>query len=155
MEETSKKHIIKYTIILLLIILFFAICTYYLLYLKGYVNKPFEISSINVSNSIFRNIKDEVVTSENYERISNDVKSNLSEDDVCYYSYCLSVYMLQDGLKSLSTLEEDDSAMYVRIYNKTVGQLIEEGKQLMIENNMTVQKYKENLKNLSQSELNI
>lgn len=40
---------------------------------------------------------------------------------------------------------EDESAMYASIYGKTVQQLIDEGKQLMEENNITLDQYKQNL----------
>lgn len=37
--------------------------------------------------------------------------------------------------------------MYANIYGKTVQQLIDEGKQLMEENNVTIEQMKEQLKN--------
>ena len=55
-------------------------------------------------------------------------------------------YMLKDGLSAALTDSDNEEAMYKSIYGKKVGDMIEEGKQLMKEDNTTVEQFKENLK---------
>ena len=56
-------------------------------------------------------------------------------------------YMVKDGLSSATLSEEQQQeAMYSRIYGKTINQLISEGKKLMADNNTTVNDYKQTLK---------
>ena len=57
-------------------------------------------------------------------------------------------HMVQDGIPSATTLDSDKSAMYVNIYGKTVKQLIDEGKKLMKDNKVTLEEYKQGLKQL-------
>ena len=109
--------------------------------------------NITTSGSIFtKSLKDEVVTAENYEEIKQKMENELKEDELYYASYAMLTYITQDGLTNLSNIEEDDSAMYVRIYGKTVKQLIDEGKQLMKENDMTIEKYKKSLEQMNNAE---
>lgn len=109
--------------------------------------------NITTSGSIFtKSLKDEVVTAENYEEIKQKMENELKEDELYYASYAMLTYITQDGLTNLLNIEEDDSAMYVRIYGKTVKQLIDEGKQLMKENDMTIEKYKESLEQMNNAE---
>lgn len=109
--------------------------------------------NIITSGSIFtKSLKDEVVTAENYEEIKQKMENELKEDELYYASYAMLTYITQDGLTNLLNIEEDDSAMYVRIYGKTVKQLIDEGKQLMKENDMTIEKYKESLEQMNNAE---
>ena len=45
---------------------------------------------------------------------------------------------------------EDESEMYVNIYGKTVQQLIDEGKQLMEENDISLDEYKSKINDLNE-----
>ncbi len=56
--------------------------------------------------------------------------------------------MMKDGIFSAFSEEYDESAMYVNIYGKTIQDLINEGKELMKENESTIDEFKENLENL-------
>ena len=57
--------------------------------------------------------------------------------------------MMTDGMSSAFSGNEDENAMYVNIYGKTAENLIEEGRQLMEENNVSLDEFKENIENLS------
>ena len=92
------------------------------------------------------NVKNKTMTAENFDEISEKLKDSLSEDEACYFSYACMQYMLKDGLSAALTDSDNEEAMYKSIYGKKVGDMIEEGKQLMKEDNTTVEQFKENLK---------
>lgn len=104
------------------------------------------------TDAIFKSkIENEVVTAENQEGIVDKVEEKFgSNDDRVYYlAYSMMYYMFKDGLSSAFSNNTDENTMYENIYGKTVGELIEEGKQLMKENNITVEEYKESIKDLA------
>ena len=72
-----------------------------------------------------------------------------------YFAYATSNYIFKDGLANAFNMEmtedQKETESYKNIYGKTINQLVQEGKNLMKENNMTVEKYKETLQNLSNS----
>ena len=96
---------------------------------------------------IFRNsfgIRGEKFTAENIDELMDRVSTELKDsDDMYYLSYSMMYYMMRDGLSSALTGDED--AMYKNIYGKTENKLISEGKDLMKENNITLDQYKENV----------
>lgn len=93
-----------------------------------------------------KSIKNEVITAENYEELSKKVSEEFGDtDNTYYYSYACMYYIMKDGMAAAFTSNEDESAMYINIYNKTIQQLIDEGKQLMKENDITVEKWKKQL----------
>lgn len=102
--------------------------------------------------------KNTVITEENYNEVLNEVKENAKNEDEVYYAmYSMLNYIAEDGLKAAfanigTENEYDEKAMYSRIYGKTIGQLINEGKDLMKQNNITVEQYKKNLEELSQNQ---
>lgn len=99
---------------------------------------------------IFNNVmlKGETITAENYEELMKKVGEKLDgQDDLYHLTYGMMYHMVKDGLAASLTNSEDESAMYANIYGKTVQQLIDEGKQLMEENNVTIEQMKEQLKN--------
>lgn len=106
--------------------------------------------SIDTNGGIFsKSIKEETITAENYEEIMNKVKDKMEDDEELYYlSYSIMYHMVQDGIPSATTLDSDKSAMYFNIYGKTVKQLIDEGKKLMKDNKVTLEEYKQGLKQL-------
>lgn len=97
-----------------------------------------------------KSIKEETLTADNYDEIINRIDQEFNKDDeeVYYLSYSIMYYIMKDGMASAMSGSEDESAMYVNIYGKTVQQLIDEGKQLMKENNITLEEYKEKIKDL-------
>lgn len=99
--------------------------------------------------------KNKVITEENYQEIMDNMKEELSEDEAYYASYSLMYYMFQDGISEvfISTQNQenyDEKAMYSRIYGKTINQLIKEGKELMQQENITIEQYKQNLNSLEE-----
>lgn len=109
--------------------------------------------TISTSGGIFsKSIKNETITAENYKEIMDKIEGKLEQDEDYYYlSYACFYYVMQDGFANILTLENNEGVMYQRIYGKTVKQLINEGKQLMKDNNVTIESYKENLKNFNGS----
>lgn len=92
------------------------------------------------------NFKKEVVTQENYEQILDKIVDKLGETDETYqYTYACIYYYAKDGLTAEYLQSKDESLLYKNITGKTVQQLIDEGKQLMEENNITVETYKQQL----------
>lgn len=100
-------------------------------------------------NSPWDNYKNKTITAENYENIMNEVEEKMKDNDELYYlTYSTLYYIMQDGLsEAFSSSEYDEEAMYKRIYGKTVQQLIDEGKQLMQDNGITLEEYKQQLNN--------
>lgn len=111
------------------------------------------INRENISNpvsSFLESNKDKVITKENYDDIIAKMEENVdSEEELYYLSYAIIYHITRDGLSSAFSGNDTQEAMYVNIYGKTIGQLIDEGKQLMQDNNMTIEKYKEQLKKTS------
>lgn len=104
-----------------------------------------------INNALpFNSFKKTILTSENYEEVSNQLADNLEEDEMYYYTYATMYYMAQDGFSNLFDLAEDESLMYQNIYNKTINQLINEGISLMEENHITLEEYKRSLENFAE-----
>lgn len=145
MEKKGKKSLY---IIIGLIIVILGIVAFFILNLNSSDN------SFDTGNSVFfKSIKDEVITAENYDEIMDRIGQELTNDEELYYmSYSVMYYIVKDGLSSAFTNPDDDNAMYVNIYGKTVKQLIEEGKQLMQDNNMTIEEYKQQLEAVNSTE---
>lgn len=99
-----------------------------------------------------KSIKNEVITAENYEKLMNQAEQEFTENDeeIYYLSYAVMYYIMTDGMEAALSGSEDESEMYVNIYGKTVQQLIDEGKQLMEENNVSLDEYKQKIKDLNE-----
>ena len=94
-------------------------------------------------------IKGETFTAENYDELMDRISEELNNtDDIYYLSYSMMYYIMRDGFTSALSGSEDESVMYANIYGKTVQQLIDEGKQLMEDNNITLDQYKGNLEDV-------
>lgn len=149
MEKNNKKSVIIVVAIIAVLLLALVI---YLMVKSNSDNegdKGLDVPKEEVS--FIDSIKNETVTAETYEDISNRIGAELDkEDELYYFSYAVMYYMAKDGLAAAFTNPDDESAMYASIYNKTVGQLIAEGKELMEQNDMTVEKFKESLKTASE-----
>lgn len=93
-----------------------------------------------------KSVKKEEITAENYEKISKKVTEELEDtDDTYYFSYACMYYIMKDGFTQEYMTTQDESLLYKNIYNKTVQNLIDEGKELMKDNNITVEQYKQQL----------
>ena len=141
-HEKRNRSTAFYVILIIVIIALLCVALYFIL------NKD----AISTISGIFQpSIKNETITAENYEEIMDRIEKEFSKDDeeLYYLSYSMMYYILNDGISSAFSNTTDENAMYANIYGKTVGQLIEEGKQLMEENNITIEQYKENIENLN------
>lgn len=150
MLKQEKASALLFAIIALLVIAIIAVGSY--LILSDYSasssgsssDSPSESSS---STSLFsKSIKNEVVTADNYVEISNKIGEELKDTDEPYqFLYACTYYIMTDGMASILDPNADENASYARIYGKTVGQLINEGKQLMVDNNTTVEQFKQSI----------
>lgn len=138
-HEGENNKTILYVVIAIVIIAVIAIGIYFVINQKT--------DNTNAGGiTISKNIKDETITKENYEDMMDKLEKEMKNDEELYYlSYSMMYYMMKDGLASAFTNNTDESVIYTNIYGKTVKQLIDEGKQLMKDNNMTIEKYKEQL----------
>lgn len=93
---------------------------------------------------IFKNMNSSklntVVTAENYYTIGNIF--NEDQDELYYFTYACLYYSFTERLLT----GVDESTAMQKIYGKTVQQLVDEGKQLMKDNNTTVEQYRNQLK---------
>lgn len=111
-------------------------------------------TSSTASNIIStKSIKKEQITAENYEEISKKVTEELGDtDDTYYFSYACMYYIMKDGFTQEYMTTQDESLLYKNICNKTVQNLIDEGKKLMKENNVTVEQYKKQLETINNNQ---
>ena len=94
-------------------------------------------------------LKKEFVSQENYETILNEVENKFVEsDETYYYTYACIYHTAKAGFTEEYLQSKDQSMLYKDIAGKTVQQLMDEGKQLMEENNITIEEYKEKLTEL-------
>ena len=94
-------------------------------------------------------LKKEVVSQENYETILDEVEKKFGEsDETYYYTYACIYHTAKAGFTEEYLQSKDESMLYKDIAGKTVQQLMDEGKQLMEENNITIEEYKEKLTEL-------
>ncbi|MCI9246698.1 MAG: hypothetical protein HFJ30_06215 [Clostridia bacterium] len=94
-------------------------------------------------------LKKEVVSQENYETILDEVGKKFGEsDETYYYTYACIYHTAKAGFTDEYLQSKDESMLYKDITGKTVQQLIDEGKQLMEENNVTIEEYKQTLTEL-------
>ena len=99
-------------------------------------------------------IKSEVITADNYDEIIARIDKELEgQDDLYYLSYSVMYHIMQDSMTS--ALSEEGEAnkneIYASVYGKSVQELIDEGKELMRKNNVTIEQFKEELNNFSNS----
>lgn len=97
-------------------------------------------------------VRGETITAENYEELLKKAEAEIGKDsdDLYYLSYAMVYHMMQDGLAAAGSQEDlSESDMYKNIYGKTLNQLIDEGKQFMEENNVTIEQFKQQVKDSS------
>lgn len=138
----------------LILVLLMVICILVLVFLgfmifdssNGGTNTANSQTSSSLNEKKANNIKDTVITAKNYKEIYDTLGNKIdNEKEAYYFTYACMYYILQDGLSQEYFATQDESVLYQRIYNKTVQKLINEGKDLMKENNMTVEKWKKQL----------
>lgn len=97
-----------------------------------------------------KSIKNEVITAENYDEITKKFQEEVGESDELYYAgYAMFYYMMKDGMAAAFEPNADENAVYTSIYGKTMKQLVEEGKQLMKDNNVTIEQFKQGMQDMS------
>ena len=151
---TKKKNLAIYIIVIIIIIAIVGVGLYFVL--GQDTTETSNTNNLNNSTStsgeaLGKNIKEEVITAENYEEILNRIENEISEDDedIYYLSYAMMYYMFSSGISSAVAGNDVETEMYSEIYGKTIQQLIDEGKQLMEENDVPLEEYKESLTNLN------
>lgn len=154
----KKKSTVIYIIIAIVVLAIIGISLYFVLNsdttnntqanTENSINNEITKSEQNTSKSI----RNEIVTAENYEELMNKAEQEFSADDegIYYLSYSVMYYIMTDGMQAAMAGSEDESEMYVNIYGKTVQQLIDEGKQLMEENDISLDEYKSKINDLNE-----
>ena len=150
-EQVRIKNKIKAFSVLVIILICISVAIYYRNNILEFIALSTETTSSNtISNTVQAviNTEDKILTAENYKSLSEEYSNNNKDsDNLYYYTYACMYYMVKDGLSSATLSEEQQQeAMYSRIYGKTINQLISEGKKLMADNNTTVNDYKQTLK---------
>ena len=138
MEEQTKKKNTKVIvgIVIAVIVVIVALVVVGIFLLKGEGDK----------------IRQETLTAENFETVMNKLETSMqSEDDLYYFTYAATYYIMKDGMAAALEGKTDESEMYVNIYGKTVQQLMDEGKQIAEENNLTIEQVREQVDELSNS----
>lgn len=140
-HATKKKSTAVYIILTIIVIVILVVALYFVL----------NQDTNSTSGGIFgKSIKNETITPENYEELSESVAQELGDtDDLYYFSYATMYHMMKDGMSSALSGNEDESAMYANIYGKTIQQLINEGKQFMEENDVTIEQFKDSIENMN------
>lgn len=150
-EQVRIKNKIKAFSVLVIILICISVAIYYRNNILEFIALSTETTSSNtISNTVQAviNTEDKILTAENYKSLSEEYSNNNKDsDNLYYYTYACMYYMVKDGLSSATLSEEQQQeAMYSRIYGKTINQVISEGKKLMADNNTTVNDYKQTLK---------
>ena len=150
-EQVRIKNKIKAFSVLAIILICISVAIYYRNNILEFIALSTETTSSNtIINTVQAviNTEDKILTAENYKSLSEEYSNNNKDsDNLYYYTYACMYYMVKDGLSSATLSEEQQQeAMYSRIYGKTINQLISEGKKLMADNNTTVNDYKQTLK---------
>ena len=139
MEEKSKKQSKKWLIALVVIILVVVI----------------GVALYFIFTNINGGIRKETFTEENYQELMNRIGEELKDsDDLYYISYSAIYYMTKDGLSSALAGNNDEKEMYKSFFGKTVQDMINEGKNLMKENNVSIDEYKKQIENTIVDTLN-
>lgn len=139
-ENKSSKGLIVFIVVIVVIALI--IVGYFLL-------KNNNIIATGGNSTQISSKLNEKITAENYEELTKEIAQELGDtDNLYYFSYATTYYIMKDGMASAFSESKDESAMYANIYGKTAKDLIKEGKELMQENDVTIDEFKENLKKL-------
>lgn len=156
-EQLKIKRNTRGIVVLILFLICIGICFYYKDNILKIISLSFKTTSSNPISDAVQSIipiEDRVLTAENYETLSKEFsEKNKDSDAIYYYSYACMYYIAKDGFSSISdfslTESQQKEIMYSRIYGKTINQLATEGKKLMQDNNITIEEYKQSLKDLN------
>lgn len=155
-KQVKMANKIKRFVFLFIVIIFIAIFFYFRNDIAKIGCSTFNFSNSPVSAVVESvvPIEDKTLTADNYETLSKEyANNNKNTDNVYYFSYACLYYISKDGLSSAFNTslsdKEKESTMYSKIYGKTIKQLISEGKQLMLDNNVTIDNYKKSLNDLN------
>ncbi len=89
------------------------------------------------------NVRNRLITKENYTKITEQVTEQLKDsDDAYYFIYACINYMSKSGLTEEYLNSKDDDLLYKDIYNKTVQNLINEGKTMLDKDGRTLEEFK-------------
>lgn len=149
-EQVKIKNKIKRFNVFVIILICISVSIYYRNNILEFIALSTKTTSSNIIGSTVQaviNTEDTILTAENYKTLSAEYSNNNKDsDNLYYYTYACLFYMVRDGFSSATLSEEQQQeAVYSRIYGKTISQLISEGKKLMADNNTTVEDYKQTL----------
>lgn len=149
-EQVKIKNKIKRFNVFVIILICISVAIYYRNNILEFIALSTKTTSSNINGSTVQaviNTEDKILTAENYKTLSAEYSNNNKDsDNLYYYTYACMFYMVRDGFSSATLSEEQQQeAVYSRIYGKTISQLISEGKKLMADNNTTVEDYKQTL----------
>ena len=149
-EQVKIKNKIKRFNVFVIILICISVAIYYRNNILEFIALSTKTTSSNIIGSTVQaviNTEDTILTAENYKTLSAEYSNNNKDsDNLYYYTYACLFYMVRDGFSSATLSEEQQQeAVYSRIYGKTISQLISEGKKLMADNNTTVEDYKQTL----------
>lgn len=154
--KTVRKRIITIVLLIIVVVLFIIFKDNILSFTYKVLTSSDSIGDIipDEITSAITPVEDQVLTAENYETLTSKFSEKYKDKDEFYYfSYAILRNALADGIKSALSNQDnsiEDAVMYKNIYGKTINELIEEGKELMKNNNISVEEYKQSLNNLNQ-----
>ena len=149
-EQVKIRNKIKRFNVFVIILICISVAIYYRNNILEFIALSTQTTSSNIIGSTVQaviNTEDKILTAENYKTLSAEYSNNNKDsDNLYYYTYACMFYMVRDSFSSATLSEEQQQeAVYSRIYGKTISQLISEGKKLMADNNTTVEDYKQTL----------
>ena len=93
-------------------------------------------------------IKSQVITAENMDKVIEKMEQKAKKDEELYYaSYAMMYHIMQNGITNQGETVKDKNIIYKNVYGKTVKVLIEEGKQIMQDNDITLEAFKSSMQN--------
>ena len=93
-------------------------------------------------------IKSQVITAENMDKVIEKMEQKAKKDEEQYYaSYAMMYHIMQNGITNQGENVKDKNIIYKNVYGKTVKVLIEEGKQIMQDNDITLEAFKASMQN--------
>lgn len=143
-QEKGKVNIAIFVVAAVIVILL--VCIGLFIFLNRNIAEP---SNAGVTSSI----RDEVITAENFDEMTDKIDRELDQngDDIYYISYAVVYYMTQDSIAAAARNEDVEGDIYTSIYGKTVQTLIDEGKTLMEENEVSLEQYKQTIEEASKN----
>ena len=146
MFKQEKGKVSAVLIIVISVIVVLLICIGAFIFLSKNNAEP---SNAGVSNDI----RNEVITAENFDEMTDKIDREFDQDgdDIYYISYSVMYYMMQDSISAAARNEDTEGDIYTSIYGKTVQTLIDEGKTLMEENEVSLEQYKQSINEASEN----